>query len=115
MAGDVAYVLNSEVSVIARQELTVASFVKLSDLSEFRYFLILCSVSFQTGRVASGTLISLCARLATAGGLRAVATALFFVGDTSENIVSTLLNALNGAIAALNSGIMLITLAGVVL
>ena len=115
MVRDIASVLNSEVSVIARQELTVVSFVKLSILSVFGYFLILCPVSFQTGRVASGTLTSLCARLVTAGGFRAVATALFFVGDTSENIVSTLLNALIGAIAALDSGTMLITLAGVVL
>ena len=60
-------------------------------------------------------LVSCCARRATAGGLTAVAAALFFIGDTSENIVSTLLNALIIEIAALDFSILLITLVGVVL
>lgn len=60
-------------------------------------------------------LISLCARRPTAIDLRAVATALFFIGDTSENFVSTLLNALMLTMTALDSNIMLITLVDVVL
>lgn len=74
-----------------------------------RNFLILFFVSFQFGRGASEALISLCARQATAGRLTTVAEALFFTGDMSENIVSTLLNALIltiTAMAVLSSHIM---------
>lgn len=95
--------------------MTVTSAVKLSYFSKFRDFLILCFVSFQIGLVASVMLISLCVRRATAIDLRAVATAPFFIGDTSENFVSTLLNALMLTMTALDSNIMLITLVDVVL
>ena len=73
-----------------------------------RNFLILPFVSLQIGPGASVALISLYARRATDGRLRAVAAALFFTGDTSENIVSTLLNALIIiiAMAVINSDIM---------
>ena len=66
-----------------------------------RNFFILFFVSIQIGRGASVTLISLYARQATTGCLRAVAEPLFFTGDMSRNIVSTLLNVLILTITAM--------------